>query len=102
LFGGRKTVVNKINRLTARTVATATKPGHTYRPETEIHRRHRRALRSVRPARRARPHSFRQWPGVRRQGRAGLGYGSRRKDSLYRAGQPVGERFYRVIQRQAA
>jgi Arm DNA-binding domain len=27
LFGGRKTVVNKINRLTARTIATATKPG---------------------------------------------------------------------------
>jgi hypothetical protein len=31
-----------------------------------------------------------------------MDYGGRRKDRLYLAGQPVGERLYRVIQRQAA
>ena len=44
--------------------------------------------RSVHPARRAGPHSFRQWAGVRRQGGAGVDRRGRREDRLHRAGSP--------------
>ena len=64
-------------------------------------RRHRRAVGPVHPARRARAHPVRQRPGVRRQGGAGVDRRGRREDRLHRAGQPLGERLHRELQRPA-
>src|SRR5882672_6356213 len=47
-----------------------------------------------RPAYRPRAYPFRQWTGVRCQGRAGVDRRRRRKDHLHHAGQPVGERLH--------
>ena len=64
-----------------------------------VDRRHRHAVGPLHPARRARPHPLRQWSGVHRQGRAGVDRRGRRQDRLHRAGQPLGERLYRELQR---
>ena len=47
-------------------------------------------------------HPLRQRPGVRRQGGAGLDRRGRCQDGLHRAGQPVGERLRRELQRAPA
>ena len=57
------------------------------------------ALGPVRPARRAWTHPVRQWPGVRGHGRAGVDRRGRRQNRLHRAGQPLGERLHRELQR---
>ena len=71
------------------------------RSETQVRRRHRCALRPVHPARRSRAPSLGQRTGVRRQGRARLDRGCRSEDGLHRAGQPLGERLHRELQRSA-
>src|SRR5271169_5463043 len=62
---------------------------------------YRCALRPVHPARRSRAPSLGQRTGVRRQGRARLDRGCRSEGGLYRAGQPLGERLHRELQRSA-
>src|SRR5262249_45555840 len=44
-------------------------------------------------------HPLRQRTGVRGQGRAGMDRGGRRQDRLHRAGQSLGERLHRELQR---
>ena len=74
--------------------------GDPCEPKAEIHGCHRRALRPVHPARRPRAHSFRQWPGVRRQGRAGMDYGAVGAKTAYIApGSPWENGYYRKLQR---
>ena len=58
-------------------------------------------FRPVHPARRSRAPSLGQRTGVRRQGRARLDRGCRSESGLYRAGQPLGERLHRELQRSA-
>ena len=43
------------------------------------------------------PYPFRQRPGVRRQGSAGMDRCGRSKDRLHHAGQPMGERVRREL-----
>ena len=50
---------------------------------------------------RAGPHSFRQWSGVRRQGRPEVDHGGRGEDGLHCARIAMGKRLYRVVQRTA-
>ena len=45
------------------------------------------------------PHSFRQWSGVRREGRSEVDHGGRGQDRLHHAGIALGERLYRKLQR---
>src|SRR6266545_2660646 len=68
-------------------------------PQAQGDRCDRRSVRPLHPARRPRSHPVRQWTGVRRQGRAGMDRGCRCQDRLHRAGQPVGERLHRELQR---
>jgi hypothetical protein len=47
------------------------------------------------------PHSFRQWPGVSRQGRPEVDHGGRGEDGLHCARIAIRERLYRVLQHTA-
>ena len=58
--------------------------------------------RALRRARGSRAHPLGQRAGVRGEGGASLARASRGADALHRAGQPLGERLHRVLQRQAA
>ena len=64
-------------------------------------RRARGAGRSVRPTRASRVSEVGQRTGVHREARAAVVGARGRRDALYRAGQPVGERLQRELQRQA-
>ena len=59
------------------------------------------ALGPVRAAGRARAHPQRQRAGVHGEGGAGVAGPGRRDDAVHRAGEPVGERLHRELQRQA-
>ena len=61
----------------------------------------RGAGRSVRPTRASRVSEVGQRTGVHREARAAVVGARGRRDALYRAGQPVGERLQRELQRQA-
>src|SRR5262249_10055654 len=73
--------------------------GDPCRPQAQGDRCDRRSVRPLHPAWRSCSHPLRQRTGVRGQGRAGMDRGGRRQDRLHRAGQSLGERLHRELQR---
>ena len=76
-------------------------PGDRGGSQDPLARRARGAGRSVRPTRASRVSEVGQRTGVHREARAAVVGARGRRDALYRAGQPVGERLQRELQRQA-
>ena len=76
-------------------------PGDRGGSQDPLARRARGAGRSVRPTRASRVSEVGQRTGVQRETRAAVVGARGRRDALYRAGQPVGERLQRELQRQA-
>src|SRR3546814_18962643 len=70
--------------------------------EAQERRRAGGAGRAVRHARSARAYPVRQWPGIYRDGGAGMAGEGRREDALHRPRIAMGEWILRELQRVAA